>query len=69
MPTLTWQELTERNKQALRTTLTGLDTEIRVELMALALRMVKDERFDSPSAKWNAFQNTLAILVAGLTTN
>lgn len=63
---LTWRELTERNKQILRTILDGLDSDNRIKMLTLAADMIRGDHFDSPSAKWNAFQNALAILVAAL---
>lgn len=63
---VTWRELTERNKQTLRSILHGLDPADRIRMMELATKMIENDHFESVSAKWNAFQNALSILVAAL---
>lgn len=70
MANLTWQELTQRNIDTIRAIFkdTALSQDMRLRAYDIAYKMIKDERFDSISGRWNAFHNALRIVVEGMTT-
>lgn len=66
----TWQDLTRRNIDTIKDIFRGTDLSTRERLDAyhIAWNMIKDDRFETVSARWNAFHNALRIAVEALTT-
>jgi len=64
-----WRERTDANIDAIRSIFESRDLGVdrKLRYCELAYHMIKDDKFDTVSAHWNAFRNALRILVNSTT--
>ena len=65
MAILGWRELTKRNIKTIQDIMEHTPQKDRAAMGTLAYSLIKDDRFDTATARWNAFQNALRIVSEG----